>query len=484
MSAARAERGDAPLVVVSNRGPALDGRGPGAGGLVPSLVRALVDREALWVACAPPGGSSPPAVVPLPSCGGSSDVSPGSAGGVAAEARVAEGIALRSLQLAAEIARPAYDVVANGVLWFLLHGMFDRPRRPVFDRRFFEAWDAFRAYNEAFADAVVEAAPEGAVVVVNDYHLPLVGRYLAERRDDLATVHFSHTPFCVPEELAVLPDAAVAELLEGMAAFGACGFHTRRWADAFGRCAAAQGVAAPPLFAAPLGPDVAWLRSVAASPEARASLAALDERVGERKVVVRSERIELSKNILRGLRAFDALLESERGWRGRVVLLALAYPSRESLPDYLAYRAEVENYAALVNERWGGPDYEPVVLEVADDFAASVAALVRYDVLFVNPIRDGLNLVAKEGPVLNERRGALVLSREAGSYEELREAAFGIQPYDVVGTAGALREALELKEPERSTRAARLASLAASWSPRRWLDTVVAAARRPGCRDA
>jgi trehalose 6-phosphate synthase len=468
VTGSEAGRRDAPLVVVSNRGPSPDGTGPGAGGLVPSLVRALAGREAVWVACAPAEASA----------GGAQDATRVVDGGVAA-ARTAEGIELRRLRLAPEVGRPAYDVVANGVLWFLLHGLFDRPRRPVFDRRFFEAWDAFRAYNEAFADAVAEHAAEGAVVVVNDYHLPLVARFLARRRDDLATVHFSHTPFCAPEELAVLPDPTAAELLEGMAAFGACGFHTPRWADAFGRCAAALGVAAPPLFAAPLGPDVAWLRQVAVSPEARAARAALDERVGERTVVVRSERIELSKNILRGLRAFDALLESERGWRGRVVLHALAYPSRETLPDYLAYRAEVEHLAALVNERWGSPGYEPVVLEVADDFAASVAALVRYDVLFVNPLRDGLNLVAKEGPVLNERRGALVLSREAGAYEELREAAFGVHPFDVVGTAAALRAALECPESERAARADRLASLAATWSPSRWLDAVVAAARLP-----
>ena len=131
-------------------------------------------------------------------------------------------------------------------------------------------------------------------------------------------------------------------------------------------------------------------------------------------------------------------------WRGRVVFLARVYSSRESLPEYLAYRIEVEHVVERVNDRWSSPGYTPVVLDLEDDFAATVAALRRYDLLLVNPVRDGLNLVAKEGPAVNERDGVLVLSREAGAYDELADVAVGVNPFDVTATAAAMGTGLAM----------------------------------------
>jgi trehalose 6-phosphate synthase len=457
------------LVVVSNRGPANISIGSdgalqvrhGAGGLAPSLSRALRGTGARWVALAMSEGERRAAREGVPS-------------------ELGLGADLRLVDLPAEVRDGAYRVVANSTLWFVLHGLFDRVRRPLLDRRWREAYERYREFNHAFADEVVEVAPEGATVVVHDYHLFLVGARLRERRSDLRTVHFTHTPFPAPDELEVLPRAVVHELLDSLGAFGACGFHTARWRDNFRAAGKAALGRVPAAFVAPLGTDAEHLRAEAATPACGAAGEALEAELDGRRLLLRSDRMELSKNLLRGFLAFEELLEARPDWRDRVVFVARAYPSRQELPEYLAYRSEVEHLVARINERFGpGGDRGPIRLHVEDDFPASVAALQRYDVLLVNPIRDGMNLVAKEGPVLNRRDGVLALSPQAGAFAELGPEAVEVEPFDVAGTALALERALELPAPERARRAATLARLGAAHPPAEWFHEVAAHAARP-----
>ncbi len=382
----------------------------------------------------------------------------------------ADDVRVRLLALDTATYRAAYDVMCNGVMWFAHHGLFDLPRRPRLDRHVRAAWGSYREVNDAFADAAAEAAPDGAVVLAQDYHLCLVAPRLREARPDLRVVHFSHTPFATPEWLRAIPDDAARELLTGMAAFDACAFHSQRWADDFLACAAAHGVTPPPTAVTPLTADIRDLDRVAASADAAAAADALDALVGDRRLILRVDRMELSKNLLRGFHAYDLLLEEHPEWRGRVVFGALVYPSREGLSEYLSYRQEVEGLVRLINNRWGTDDWQPILYEPDDDFPRSVAALRRADVLFVNPVRDGQNLVAVEGAYLNARDGVLVLSTEAGAWDWLGPAgAIGVNPFDVVAQADALHEALAMDGAERSTRAASLRAAAASRSPADWL---------------
>jgi len=471
------------LVVASNRGPfslAENGDGtievrPAAGGLAPSLAAALA---------APPETAGPATGAPgdvVWVAAPMNDLERRAAGEPALSTEL-PGLELRLVELEASTYAAAYDVVANSTLWFCFHGLFDAPRRPVFDASWRAAWEEFRRYNAAFAERICDEAGAGGRVLVNDYHLPLVGRMIAERRPDLATVHFTHTPFASAEELAILPRDTRRELLEGMSGFGACGFHTRRWEERFRRTAALAGSAVPATFTAGLGADADRLREVAGGAECEARLAALEELVAGRVMLLRSDRVELSKNLLRGFIAFDALLEERRELRGRVCFVARGYASREGLPEYLAYRSEVEHLVEWLNEKWsplcGGE--APIVLDLEDDFASTAAAYRRYDVLVVNPLRDGMNLVAKEGPILNERDGLLVCSEEAGAYEELGEVCLGVQPFDVSDTAAAFSRALDMAPEERSRRAAELRRRCARTPPAAWLDQVLAAARVPG----
>ncbi len=458
---------DRPVVVVSNRGPLSfrqDDAGDlvakrGAGGLVSGIGPLVAGTGTLWVAAA---------------------MSDADRAAAAAGVIDAEDFRVRLLGIDPETYRLAYDVVSNQILWFVHHGLYDLPREPAFGADLRDAWQAYRAVNHAFAEVVAEVAPEGAAVLVQDYHLGLLGLGLAERRPDLDAVHFSHTPFATPSWLRVLPDHIAGEVLSGLAAHRACGFHTRRWADDFVACSREVLALTPPTFVSPLPADADDVRRAAASPACDAALAEIEAEVGDRLVVARVDRIELSKNLLRGFQAFDDLLDRLPEWRERVIFLASVYPSRTGVPDYIEYQQDVEALVARINDRWATPGWTPIVYDTRDDYPRSVAVLRRADVLLVNPIRDGLNLVAKEGAIVNERDAVLCLSREAGVWDEVGEAALAVAPFDVAGTADVLDTALRMPAAERATRAARLAELSVARRPADWLADQLAAAGGPG----
>jgi trehalose 6-phosphate synthase len=222
-------------------------------------------------------------------------------------------------------------------------------------------------------------------------------------------------------------------------------------------------------FTADLGPDIEALQKIATSDTTRDAAAAFDDVVGDRLVILRTDRVEPSKNIVRGFLAYDRLLEARPGLRGRVVFAAMVYPSRQSLPEYVAYAKEIQATVERVNERWATRDWTPIVLDDRDDFARSVAAMQRYDALMVNPVKDGLNLVAMEGPILNRRDGVVCLSREAGAYEALHDRVLGMQPFDVEQMAVTLDDALAMPLDLRAARASELRELVEQRSPRTWL---------------
>jgi trehalose 6-phosphate synthase len=303
---------------------------------------------------------------------------------------------------------------------------------------------------------------------------------LRAERPDVRIAHFSHTPWVHPALLTLLPDDIVEELLLGMGGADACGFHAPRWADAFEGCWRAfvptQTLPIPRTFIAPAAADHEAVAEMAQSAACAEESSRFDAIIGERACIVRVDRIEPSKNLLRGLWAYRELLASRPEWRGNVVLLAMCYPSRNRLAEYQTLFHDVIEAADALNHEFATDDWSPVVLNTEDDFARSVAALRRADVLLVNPIRDGLNLVAYEGAAINERDVALVLSREAGAWDELGPAgAIVVNPFDVVGTADALHHALSLDATERHERGERVREVARARTPAEWLEKQIAA---------
>lgn len=435
------------LIVVSNRGPVgydRDESGArvarrGAGGLVTAL-RPLVRRhDVTWIASALSEEDRAVAVAgPLEEQG--PDGSP---------------FRLRLVAHDPAAFRDYYEVMSNPVLWFVQHGLWDlkeNPTAPLDD-----AWRAYESVNGAFAAAVLEElvrVPE-AVVLFQDYHLYRAPVAVRTAIPGARLAQFVHIPWVEPDAWGVLPHSVAAGVHEGLLANDSVGFHTERWREAF--CASCEALlgrgeeARAKTHANPIAVDADEFDALAASAPVRTALAEL--RAGRPEVVVlRVDRTDPSKNAVRGFRAFGLLLERRRDLRGRVQLLALLDPSRQSIPEYVAYRRALEGAAAAVNEEYGRPGWTPVDVRVRDDFAGSVAAYVDYDVLLVNPVRDGLNLVAKEAPLVNERAGVVVLSRNAGAWEELGEWAVGVDPLDVEGTADGLEVALGLPAGEREAR--------------------------------
>jgi trehalose 6-phosphate synthase len=468
------------LIVASNRGPvsyshAADGSlsaKRGGGGMVSGLTSGLgavaADGGALWL------------------CAALSEADREAARWAERAPAEPGEVPVRMLDIPPDVFDAAYNGVANSVLWFVHHLLFDTPVQPRFDARFRSDWGAYIAYNEAFATALAQECAPGTRVLIQDYHLSLAPRLLRDRYPAARIAHFEHTPWAPPEYYQLLPDDVAVAILDGMLGADHAGFLAERWADAFLDCCetvlGAEVTRARPgagsvryrnrvteVAVHPLGVDAEELRARGREEDVRGNAIALREIARGRQLIVRVDRTELSKNIVRGLDAYRELLATRPEWRGRVTHLAFAYPSRSGLAEYQAYTARVHELAAQINAEFGTPDWEPLILEVKDDYPRSLAACGVADVLLVNPIRDGMNLVAEEGPILSERGCALVLSREAGAAALVGEAALLVNPYDVSATANALHAGLIMPAAERQRRSATIAGAAAARAPRRWL---------------
>jgi trehalose 6-phosphate synthase len=346
-----------------------------------------------------------------------------------------------------------------------------RPLGPSFR----DAWDrGYVPVNEAFAAAAIEELdhePE-ASVLFHDYHLYLAPALVRSARPGVVSSHFVHIPWPEPEAWSTLPPELTAAIHEGLLANDVVGFHTDRWRRAFLDCAdrfVPGGVGSTRVVAHPIGVDADEFERRADDPVVLERQAEISKWRPD-QLVLRVDRVDPSKNIMRGFEAFGLLLERHPELHGRVGFLALLAPSREDIPEYAAYAAEIEAAAAAVNERFAREAWTPVVLDIADDFPRSLAGYKEFDVLLVNAVSDGLNLVAKEAFLLNMRDGALVLSENAGSHEELGDWAVTVDPFDVSGQADALFEALTLPADERRRRSEAIRARVRGHDIREWID--------------
>jgi trehalose 6-phosphate synthase len=440
------------LIVVSNRGPvgyARDEDGSrvarrGGGGLVTALRSLVAHHDVTWIASAITDEDR---------------VVAAEAGGAVEEA-VRDGSPCR-LRLVPH--DPAaydrfYNVIANPTIWFLQHYLWDLVRNPNVDPALLHAWDdGYVPVNRAFAGAVLEELAErpDATVFFHDYHLYLAPRLVRDARPEAVLAHFVHIPWPDAELWHVLPEEMRRAVHEGLLANDVVGFHTERWARNFRRSAedllGEGALGRTHVTAHPISVDAAEFAHLA---ETEAVLQRERELVARRpeRIVLRVDRTDPSKNVVRGFLAFELYLEAHPEAHGGVVMLALLDPSRQDIPEYAEYLAAIEREVRRVNARFETDGWTPIDLRVEDDFAASVAAYKQFDVLLVNAVFDGLNLVAKEAPLVNERGGVLVLSENAGAHEELAEWVVSINPFDLGGQADAIHRALAMAEGERERR--------------------------------
>jgi trehalose 6-phosphate synthase len=451
------------LIVVSNRGPvsfARDEDGKrvprrGGGGLVTALRSLVAHHDVTWIASAM---TDEDRVVARES------------GGEAIGEVARDGSPYR-LRLVAHDATAYdwyYNVVANPTLWFLQHYLWALAYAPDINPGVHHAWDeGYVPVNRAFADAVLAELDErpDASVFFHDYHLYLAPRFVRDARPDASLAHFVHIPWPEPNLWRVLPERIRTAIHDGLLANDVVGFHAHRWRRSFLRSSrdlleadcdfdgsiCSHGDGRTFVAARPISVDASEFEELAESdPVLR-----LEEELESKRseiLILRVDRTDPSKNVVRGFHAFEFYLDAHPEMHGRVGMLALLDPSRQDIPEYAEYLGAIQRAARVVNDRFQRNGWTPVDLRIEDNFPLTVAAYKQYDVLLVNAIYDGLNLVAKEGPLVNEQDGVLILSENAGAHEELGPWALSVNPFDIEEQARAIDEAIRMGLDERRAR--------------------------------
>lgn len=374
-----------------------------------------------------------------------------------------------------------YNDVSNRMLWFANHCLWDEIELDRFGQDELDAWNnSYEPVNRQFAQTVAERAGDDSLVLFQDYHLATAPGHLRALRPELTSMHFTHSSFCGPFGLDRLPRPIPGAVIAGMLGADLVGFHVPPWAQGFYECCEEAGAKVDREIGAiehdgriswvrayPIPIDAKNLRTRSLAPKASAWAERFRSGTGDGRLIVRGDRAEPSKNIVRGFQGFGELLDRRPDLVGRVRFVACLYPSRQDMPEYQGYVSLLEDTVRAINARHP----RSIELYMEDDFDRTLGAYRVYDVLLVNSIMDGMNLVSKEGPVLNERAGALVLSRGAGSFTELGEDAVAIDdPLDVGETARALEIALDLADDERIRKADNLRKKAEAANPDDWIN--------------
>ncbi len=471
---------EAALVLVSNRGPATFEPGGevrrGGGGLVTALTGLVHHRNAIWVA----------------SCLTEGDVAISREHGGRSFGLELDGAEyqIRLVESDPEAYDAFYNVVANPMLWFIQHYLWDLSNAPDIRRHEIDAYEnGYCAVNGDLARAVleeVEDEPE-AVVMLHDYHLYVAPKMIRAERPDLFLHHFVHIPWTQPDAWRVLPADMREGIYEGILSNDIIAFHTPAYRRNFLLCCRE-------LFDLEVDEEVGvvrfegrdvWVRSYPLPISAatfrhtaqRPAVHGYEREILRRRrehLILRVDRADLSKNVLRGFTAFDLFLEQHPEFKENVTFIAHLIPSRQDVPEYAEYLERIEALAAVVNHRHGMTDWMPIDLRLRENLEEAIAAYKHYDLLMVNAMFDGMNLIAKEGPLVNERNGVSLLSENTGAHEELADFALSVNPFDVQEQADAIYRALSMSAEERSWRAQGLKRIVTARDPGDWVDDQLA----------
>lgn len=369
---------------------------------------------------------------------------------------------LLPVRLDPALARRFYSKIANGVLWPAFHYFLSRMPLHVTE------WDAYRSANSAFADLTAEVALPDDLIWVHDYHLMLTPRLLRERVPGARIGFFLHVPFPAFDVYRTLPPRV--ELLQGLLGADLIGFHTEGYLGHFADCVERLlGLRAVDrtlrihgrevrLGVYPMGADVARFAALTSSVDAERDVAPLRGRATPAEAVFLGiDRLDYTKGVPRRLLAYEQLLERHPELRGRVRFLKVVVPSRDSVGAYREFRARIEGLIGRINGKWATPEWVPVHYMFRSVRQRQLVAMYRAaDVMVVTPLRDGMNLIAKEYIASRaDGDGVLVLSELAGAADQLPEALL-VNPYDVDATAEVYHQALTMAEGERRQRMAAL----------------------------
>ncbi|MGJ3239188.1 MAG: alpha,alpha-trehalose-phosphate synthase (UDP-forming) [Anaerolineae bacterium] len=471
------------LVIASNRGPYAFQRDEtgdfnanrGSGGLVTALAALAEQLDVLWVASALSEDDR--------------------AWAQQQQDRVTEvsGIQLRLIVSDEDAYYQFYNMIANPLLWFIQHGLWDMVRNPILDKSMWEAWEqGYRHINQQFADVIADSIaqlladnPDRPVIVMpQDYHLYFVPMYLRQQVAEQVQIQpFVHIPWPGPDGWRTLPSEMRNDLLVSLLSSDRIGFQTRRDAFNFVQTARFYIEGAHSYgsrdsityqnkrigaYDYPISIDVDKVEELVNEPQAKLHKEQLISQVGDRKLILRVDRVEPSKNILRGLQAYRTLLEEHPEHHGNVTFWMLLVPSRMEVDEYKSYLRDIMAEAGMINASFSDEFWQPVNVILGNNYPRALAAMQLYDVLLVNPIADGMNLVAKEGALVNSRDGVLVLSEHAGVFYELGDHALTVSPFDIYSTAKAMHQALIMPRSEREQRAQAMKTVVREAGVREW----------------
>ena len=462
-------------IILSNRAPLeFTSTGhlvPGAGGLVKALTSLAKATKASWVSAARTETEREFALSGSP---------------LSSDAQGDDAFPIYFAHTEPDAYQLHYAVISNPLLWFAHHYLWNIAIEPVVDRGIYRAWfEGYRVVNAAIAERAISIShqlPKRPLFLTQDYQLYLAPDLIRSALPDAALQQFIHVPWPEPRYMKVLPAAMREAIFKGLLSNDIIGLQTSLDVHNFLRCcvelmglrvAEAEGA----IFyggrlvwvrAYPVSIDVDAMRQLSESPRVREFEAEVATWRSE-KLIVRVDRTDPAKNLIRGFLAYERLLEDHPEYHGLVTLWAFLQPSRQDVDAYKQYLDQVRSTVDRINSRFRNEVWEPTRLDLEEDMHRALAAYRSYDVLLVNPILDGMNLVAKEGPVVNQRLGVLILSESAGAHEELGTHGLSINPFDVEATAGAIHRALQMNRAERAERSNAINQIVAANDVARWI---------------
>lgn len=472
------------LILVSNRGPISyqrDERGDlitvrGAGGLVTALLGVATACDITWIASAMTAGDT--------------EVSMRVGGGRVVVKHDGRDLSLRFIVSDPEAYNKFYNIIANPMIWFIQHYLWNLSVAPEIRGNEFAAWEeGYQVINQQFADAVCDELDqhpqdEQPVVMLHDYHLYTCPALVRQRHPEAFLHQFIHIPWPQSDSWRVLPRHIRHAVIEGLLANDIVAFHTRRYVRNFLVCCEEI-----------LGLDVDYQKSTISyrgrEVWARAYPISIDcadfERLAESEPVLaeeetmvqlrreylmlRVDRMDLSKNIVRGFNAFDMFLDEHPEFKQHITFLALLQPSREDVEEYIEYREKIMRAVEVINTKHGTANWMPIDIRMQDNFARSVAAYKQFDVLMVNAIYDGMNLIAKEAGLINRRDGVIILSENAGAHEELGDYCLSVSPFDLESQSQAIYQALTMAQDEKARLAGKIRQTVRHNDIHKWIET-------------
>ena len=470
-----------PLILVSNRGPVehqMSGDGwpearRGSGSVVTAFNSLAQKFEFTWVASAmgegdrvvSENGQGPHIKSPLPG----------------------HEINLRYVVTPRRVYHKYYNILCNPLLWFLQHYMWNPPYNPNVDAAVHDAWESgYIPVNQAFANAVIseaQALEQAPIVIGHDYHLYLMPEFVRKEVPEAVIQHFVHIPWPTPQYWHMIPDYIIRRICESLCTTDLLGFQTigdvRCFLDTVEEFVpdvtvdrtshtVARNGRTTSVKVYPISINVEEVQRIANTPRALDYENRLSADTGD-VTIVRIDRAEPNKNIVRGFRAYELMLTRYPELKGKVKFLAFLVPSRTHIRQYQRYMDEIQQVIQQINNNHGTDDWQPIVPFIENNYTQAIAGMKLYDVLLVNTIIEGMNLVAKEGAVVNNRDGVLVLSHSSGVYQQLSDGAISVSPTDIEGTMEALHQAITMSAEDRKARAARMLNSVCREDINHWL---------------